>query len=257
MDINDDQSKSPAHPFPAGDPYAATAGAYDLYTAEYRDSQIAALQELRPRLRPSAGPILDVGTGSGLNCAWVLSQIPDSEVIAIEPSPAMRALTLQRIAAHPNWFHRITVRPEDFFSAPLPTTLGGGILLGALGHFDAGERAAVFAELAARMTTGAAALIDLQEPETPTRVEPFEFTAARIGQLHYKGIAEAWTAGGETMRWRMTYLALEGERIVTEETADHLYHHPSVSTVADEAARAGLELERLGQTSYWLLRSRQ
>lgn len=250
MEVNDDHPKNAS----GDDHYAATASAYDLYNAAYRRDQVAALNALRPRLSPSAGPILDVGAGSGLNSAWVLAHIPDSEVIAIEPSPSMRALTLQRVAANPEWFHRVTVRPEDFFSAPLPATLGGGILLGILGHFDAGERSAVFAELAARMKTGTAVLIDLQEPETPMRVEPFEFTAARIGQLHYKGIAEAWPAGDETMRWHMTYLTLEGERILTEETADHVYHHPPASTVAKEAAQVGLALERLEETSYWILR---
>lgn len=249
MEVDDDQSKNTS----VGDRYAATASAYDLYIAAYRCDQIAALEALRPRLRPSAGPILDVGAGSGLNCNWVLSHVPGSEVIAIEPSPSMRSLTLQRIAANPDWFPRITVRPEDFLSAPLPASLGGGILLGVLGHFDAGGRAAVFAELATRMATGAAALIDLQEPEKPMRVEPFEFTAARIGMLHYKGIAEAWPAGGEAMRWRMTYLTLEDERILTEETTEHLYHHPTASTVAEEAAQVGLTPERFGQTTYWLL----
>lgn len=249
MEVDDDQPQNVS----VGDRYAATASAYDLYIAAYRRNQVAALKALRPRLSPSAGPILDVGAGSGLNFAWVLSHVPGSEVIAIEPSQSMRALALQRIAANPGWFPRVTVRPEDFFSAPLPATLGGGILLGVLGHFDSGERAAVFAELATRLATGAAALVDLQEPETPTRVEPFEFTAARIGQLRYKGIAEAWPAGGETMRWRMTYLTLEDERILTEETTEHLYHHPAASTVTEEAARVGLDLERLGQTTYWLL----
>lgn len=72
----------------------------------------------------------------------------------------MRTLTLGRIGAHPDWFSEITVRPEDFFSTPLLSILGGGILLGVLGHF--------------------------------------EFATATIGQLRYKAIAEAWPIGGET-----------------------------------------------------------
>lgn len=60
----------------------------------------------------------------------------------------MRSLMLGRIAEHPEWFPRVTVRPEAFFDAPLPERIGGAILFGVIGHFDTGERQAVLAELA-------------------------------------------------------------------------------------------------------------
>ena len=236
-----------------GDGYAATAGAYDLFATAYRPPQTEALKALRPWLHPDIGPILDLGAGSGAGSEWILTQVPGSEVLALEPSRTMRALALARVAAHPEWFPRITVRPEDFFSAPLPRRIGGAILLGVLGHFDPGERAAIFAELAARLPEGGAALFDLQEPASPVRVEPYEFTAAQVGRLRYRGIAEAWPAGGEEMRWRMSYLTLDGERVLVEDTAEHVYHHPSERTVTREAEGAGLRLERLGTTSFRLL----
>jgi hypothetical protein len=236
-----------------GDGYAATAGAYDLFAAAYRPAQAEALGALRPRLRPDVGPILDIGAGSGAGSEWILTEVPDSEVLALEPSRTMRALTLARAAAHPEWLPRITVRPEDFFSAPLPRRIGGAILLGVLGHFDPGERAAVFAELAVRLPEGGAALFDLQEPASPVRVEPYEFTAARVGRLRYRGIAEAWPTGGEQMCWRMSYLTLDGERVLVEDTAEHVYHHPSIRTVTREAEEVGLRLERIGTTSFRLL----
>lgn len=182
----------------APDPYAATAGAYDLFNASARASQLAALDVLLPRIQSGRGPVLDVGAGSGANAAVVLARLPEAHVCAIEPSPAMRALALARIAAHPEWFGRVTVRPEDFFSAPLPPTLGGAILLGVIGHFDAGERAAVLAELGARLPRDGVALIDLQEPERPTRIDAYEYTAAHIGDLslssHRRGVADRYRA---------------------------------------------------------------
>lgn len=235
------------------DRYEATATAYDLFNSSFRTDQIATLEALLPRLRPAAGPILDVGAGSGLNTEWLLTTLPDAEVVALEPSRAMRSLALGRLAGHPEWFPRVTVRTEDFFSAPLPGTLGGAVALGVLGHFDPGERAAVLAELAARLQPGAAALIDLQKPETPKRVEPFEFVIATIGQLNYRGIGEGWPAGDERMLWKMSYLTLDGERIVVEDTAEFVYHHPSPQTLAAETAQVGLSLERLGDTTFWLL----
>lgn len=235
------------------DAYAATARAYELFAGPFRDAQFAALRELLPLLLPDAGPILDVGAGSGTLSAWVLEQAPEARVYALEPSPAMRSLALARLAAHPEWHPRITLRPESFFDAPLPARIGGAIALGVMGHFDAGERAAVLAEFAARLPIGGAALLDLQEPERPHRVAPYEFTVATIGEVTYRGIAEAWPVDTEAMRWRMTYLSLEGDRILTEETTEHLYHHPAPDLFIREAGDVGLTAGRLGETSFWLL----
>lgn len=235
------------------DSYAATASIYDLANAPWRGAQVAALERLLPLLRPDAGPILDVGAGSGANIAWVLDRLPGASVYALEPSPSMRALALGRIAGRPDWFTRVTLRPEDFFSATLPERLGGAILLGVLGHFDPGERAAVLAELARRLPVGAAALIDLQPPERPTAIPAAVTDVATIGDVRYRLIAEAEPAGGELMRWRMTYLSLEDERVLTEETTEHLYHHPDPARLGREADAVGLRGQRLDDTSYRLL----
>ncbi len=242
---------------PVSDPYAATAGAYDLFNAAARAGQMDALRAWLPLVGPRTGPVLDVGAGSGLNVAEVLERVPGVEVLALEPSAAMRSLLLTRIAARPDWYSRVTVRPEDFFSAPLPQQIGGAVLLGVLGHFDPGERLALLAELADRLPVGGAALIDLQAPESPRRIEPFEFTAASVGQLTYKVIGEAWPHEGEVMRWRMSYLTLEGERVLVEETTEHRYRHPAVNDVVQEATSVGLALERLGQSTFWMLRKVQ
>lgn len=235
------------------DPYEATASAYDLFAMPVRAEQTTALGFLSSHLDPSFGPIIDVGAGSGLNTVHLLEHLPDARVVALEPSASMRSLLLSKLAAHPEWFPRVTVRPEDFFSASLPPHLGGAVLLGVLGHFDAGERAALMAELSARLPVGGAALIDLQKPTRPRHIEPHEFSVARIGELSYRCIARGWPIDEELMRWEMTYLTLEDERVITENTADYVYHHPSPGTVSKEARDVGLSLSRLGESTYWLL----
>lgn len=234
------------------DEYAAVAGAYDLYASLSRPAQLAALDELLPLLQPDAGPILDVGAGSGAAVAAVLERLPGARVLALEPSRAMRSLILSRIAARPAWWDRVTVRPEDFFSASLPERIGGAILTGVLGHFDPGERAAVLAELAARLPERGAALLDLQQPERPCRVAPYEFTVATVGELGYRGIAEAWPVGAELMRWRMTYLCLDGERVLTEDTTEYEYRHPAPAVVVAEAGQVGLRMTQLADGTHWL-----
>ena len=104
-----------------------------------------------------------------------------------------------------------------------------------------------------RRAVGGGAVVDLQYPERPERIEPYEFTVAQVGELSYRGIAQGWPVDDEQMRWEMTYLTLEGERILIEDTATYVYRHPAPDTVRAEAAAVGLTLGRIGNSSYWLL----
>lgn len=81
--------------------------------------------------------------------------------------------------------------------------IGGAILLGVIGHFDAGECAAVLAELAARLPVGGAALVDLQEPERPQRVEAYEFThpAPEVFAEQASAVGLELCRIGETTSW--------------------------------------------------------
>lgn len=237
------------------DPYQASASMYDLMAMNVRGEQVAALKSLTRYLFPQHGPILDIGAGSGLNTAYMLEHLPGAEICALEPSAAMRSLFLARLATRPEWFPRVTIRPEDFFSTTLPREIGGAVILGVLGHFDPGERAALFAELADRLDRGSAALIDLQAPERPVRIKPYEFSVATIGELSYRGIAQGWPIDDEQMRWEMTYLTLEGERVLIEDTAEYTFRHPHPETIRTEASNVGLALTQLDNSSYWLLQS--
>ncbi|GLY32375.1 hypothetical protein [Kineosporia sp. NBRC 101731] len=56
----------PSQSGPVADAYAPTAAAYDLVNAAARVAQRRAVQAWLPHLRPQAGPVLDIGAGSGL-----------------------------------------------------------------------------------------------------------------------------------------------------------------------------------------------
>ncbi len=172
---------------------------------------------------------------------------------ALEPSPEMRALALTKVAAHPEWFDRVTIRPEAFGAAPLPDAIGAAILLGVLGHFTPDERAALFAALAARLPEGGATLMDLQPPARPTRVEPYEVASARIGDLTYHGVTEGWPLDGERMHWRMTCRTCDDDRVLTEESAEYVFRHPDPETIRAELRATGLSLDQIDDTTFYLI----
>ncbi|MFT4296080.1 MAG: hypothetical protein QM582_11785, partial [Micropruina sp.] len=47
--------------------------------------------------------------------------------------------------------------------------------------------------------------------------------------------------------------SLEGDRVLTEDTTEHVYHHPAPDAVHSEAMAVGLRPERLDDSPYWLL----
>lgn len=241
---------------PENDGYAATAGAYDLLNGPFRAAQVAAIEPFLLHCRPEAGPVLDVGAGSGLNTELVLSRLPGATVLAIEPSPAMRALLLGRVAGHPEWHRRVTVRPESLAEAPLPPVLGGVIMLGVIGHFAADDRRRALTEVGRRLAPGAPLILDLQEPLTPTTIPPATFGEAELGGLRYRGRLEARPDGADWMVWRMTYQTVDGDRIVYEASTEHRYCHPAPAALRAEALAAGLEADRADGTGYWIFHRR-
>ena len=232
--------------------YRATAGAYDLFSEPFAAAQDAALRALLPHLDVTAGPVVDVGCGSGRHLAVVLHAVPGARVLGIEPSDAMRALAVARLAAEPAWRDRATVRPEHALAAPLPDRIAGAVLLGVIGHFDRRERLELFGRLARRTGPGCAVLFDLQPPESPADVPPAVFADTRLGDLRYRGIASASAIDDEAMRWRMTYQTLDGDAVIEERSTETVYRHPTPESLRGDLRKLGFRLQPLPDSTCWL-----
>ncbi len=236
----------------AADPYGATASVYDLVSEGFLGDRLRALEAMIPLVEGRRGPVLDIGCGSGRVAEHLLATLPEVEVLALEPSDAMRSLALSRLGGTPRWRDRVTVRPEGALAAPLPGTLSGVIMLGVLGHLDRDGRGRIARRLAKRLPVGAPVLFDLQPPETPAEVPRAVFADTRVGRLRYRGIAEGSPAQDEAMRWRMTYETWDDQVLLETRTTTMVFHHPSPAVVAAELAAHGLTVSRLGATTFWL-----
>ncbi len=237
------------------DRYALAASMYDLALEGYVDQQDTAVDHFLAVSDLGAGYVLDIGCGSGRVLARVLARCPQVQAIGLEPSGAMRSLALGRLSAESSWRQRVTVRPEGALEAPLPERLGGVVMLGVLGHFTRAERHRLLERLSTRLGPGGAIVLDLQMPERPEVVPAYVFADATVGQLRYRGIAQGDPLGeldDEAMSWRMTYQTLEGDRLLEEGTAEHVFHHPPHQRVGAELAQHGLTMTRIGHSSYWL-----
>jgi tRNA1(Val) A37 N6-methylase TrmN6 len=94
-------------------------------SAEYVDIMSRdAWRELGPLLAEAlegvAGPVVDLGAGSGLGTLVIAKALPEAEIIAVEPSSGLRAVLLSKVYDDPELARRVTVLDTDAQHATLP-----------------------------------------------------------------------------------------------------------------------------------------
>lgn len=226
------------------DPYAVAAEFLELMSVE-------AWRWLRPALAAclngvdvSVGPVLDLGAGTGLGTEVVLDAIAGATVLAVEPSPALRAALFTRVLTRPDGPARVTVVPGTLGEVVLPQRLGGMIGMHMLGHLSATQRGELWQQLANRLVPGAPAVVNLQPPAEPVAVPPTEFVSYVVGHRRYTGTGEAEPDGPESVRWRMTYRTFEGDDLVAEVEARYHWWTIAADQLRAETAAAGFTAER-------------
>ena len=226
------------------DTYEQVAEYYDLMALARWEQLGPALLAAFADVDPAAGPLLDLGAGTGLLTAALADALPGMAIVAVEPSRAMRTALIARLVTRGDLPGRITVIPTDFAAAELPPRLGGAVALGMLGHLTRAERHDLWRTLAERLAPGAPAVIEIQPPSYPVTVPQARFTRIRVGEHDYEGWARAEPTGDDRLRWTMTYRTLLGDRIVDERVAESVFLTLDASAMADEARAAGLSHER-------------
>jgi 16S rRNA A1518/A1519 N6-dimethyltransferase RsmA/KsgA/DIM1 with predicted DNA glycosylase/AP lyase activity len=86
------------------------------------------------------GPIVEVGAGSGLGTRVVADACPAATILAVEPSPVLRAVLLSRVVSDADLRERVTVVAADALGVDLPDRLGGVVAINMIGHLDREER---------------------------------------------------------------------------------------------------------------------
>jgi SAM-dependent methyltransferase len=225
------------------DPYALTAEFYDLVSEPLWDDLAAVLAKALGGSDPSAGPVVDLGAGTGLSTVALADAVPGAEVVALEPSPSMRAVLMSRLRARRDLRERVSVVPSSFSSGELPARLGGMVAMFMIGHLDAEERAALWRLLAERLASGAPAVVGLVPPEQPAVVAETSYHRTTQGVFEYEGSMAGQPSGAHAMDWTMTYRVRRDGELVDERVNRFRYWTVGSEDVAKEAAAAGLEFE--------------
>jgi hypothetical protein len=193
--------------------------------------------------RPAAGPLVDLGAGSGLGTRVLAGCDPDAAVLAVEPSAVQRAVLLARAADDPILRGRLTVVADTAQTARLPERLGAVLAMNMLGHLRPAERRALWRRLADRLAPGAPLVLNVQPPARAEAVPDTAFASVQVGRQRYVGGGRAEPDGPDAVVWHMRYQVCgEDGAVLRDVAAAYRWHVVTPEEVAAELTAAGLEV---------------
>jgi SAM-dependent methyltransferase len=207
----------------------------------------AAWEGMRPALTaaldgldPAAGPVVDVGAGTGLGTEVIARALPGVEILAVEPDRALRTALLSRIVTDPDLRAQVTVLDAALFDAPLPDRIGAVVAMNVIGHFDAAGRARIWELLAERLAPGGRMVLNLYPPTRPEEVPESAMSEVWVGRRRYSGTAAARPAGPDSVIWEMGYHVEHDGKPVTDFRAADPWYVFTPEKLAAEVAAVGL-----------------
>lgn len=225
------------------DPYgAATAEFYDLLATGHWEEFGLQLLELLSAVDPELGPIIDLGSGTGVGLAYIHVAVPDAEIYAIEPSRAMRTALHTRLMLDAELRLVTTVDPRPLAEANLPDRACALVASATLGHLEDVERHRLWRFIAERMPPGAPAVIEILPPYRPLQVPPTRYRRLEVGGHVYEGWQSGEPADERHMAWTMTYKVLRQDSLVAEYTATSRWRCFTPDDIRAEVAPFGLTL---------------
>lgn len=220
--------------------YAVTAQFYDAMAgAAHADVDLAIANAIRG-VETQGLPIVDIGAGTGLTTQAVAKALPETEILAIEPDPAMRAALLTRVLSDPDLRHRVTILPCDLLSSPLPAQIAGAVAGASLVHFAPSQRRALWALLADRLSSNGLAVLEVQCPAAET-IEEQRVATAQVGKVVYECWAAAWRIDDQRQGWRVRYVSRLSDLELDRQEAEYQCWVASPDRLMAEVQVVGLE----------------
>lgn len=238
------------------DEYSTSGEFLDILS---RDAWVALRQPVVTALRgmdPAAGPLVDLGAGSGRGTLLLAELAPDGTVLAVEPSLVQRAVLLARLVDDPALADRVSVAVEPAETAPLPDAVGAILAMNMIGHLGPDDRRQLWRRLADRMGAEVPLVVNLQPPSRAEAVPDADFAAVRIGSRTYAGAGRAEPAGADSVTWHMRYGARDARgELIQQATAAYRWYVLDEPTLIAELDAVGLVTQSCGLGVYRAVRA--
>jgi SAM-dependent methyltransferase len=167
----------------------------------------------------AAGPILEVGAGTGRVTEVIAAAVPTADVMACEPAATMRAVLTSRVAGDETLRARVDIGAAAAPHLP-PGPFCAAVLFGVVGHLEPAERADLWTRLARELPRGAPVVVELMGVGAPRTIPPVRMLREQLGDQTY----EWWTAGEPDgpgrMRFDTTWRVLDAHGACLREVAE-------------------------------------
>ncbi|MDI3419573.1 class I SAM-dependent methyltransferase [Streptomyces luteolus] len=224
------------------DYYSPTAEFYDLLGGQHWAHSDPALASVLADVDTGHGPVLDLGAGTGRATELIARTLPEARILAVEPSPGMRAALTSRAVRDEDLRERVTVVAARAQDVELPERLSAAVICGVLGYLDRAERADLWRRITERLPTGAPIVVELMAVSEPQTVAPVRIARQRLGDQEYEAWMSGKPCGVEQMRWSATWRVLRGGETVREVDVTHDWYTFGLD---DLAAETGLTAKQV------------
>jgi SAM-dependent methyltransferase len=228
------------------DYYTPSAEFYDMVAVRHTASSGPPLARVLASVDTSRGPVVEIGAGTGRVTEVIAATLPGADIIAAEPSAAMRAILTSRVAADAGLRRRVTVTANSAQDLHLPDRISAVVMFGVAGHLTQAERTALWRRLSQRLPAGGPIIVELMGVRAPRHIPPVMSLREVIGRQAYEWWIGGEPASRESMRFTTTWKVLRDGRAVREVSDSYIWRTLSVAQVAREA---GMTSRRVTEAS--------
>jgi SAM-dependent methyltransferase len=217
------------------DYYSPVAEFYEMVAARQAASSGPALAAVLAGVDPSAGPVVEVGAGTGRVTEIIAAALPAARIVAVEPSAAMRAVLTSRVATDDTLRRRVTVVDAAAPDLPLPPTICAAVVFGVAGHLDEPARVRLWRRLRSRLAPGGVVVVELMGVRRPRDIAPALSIRDSIGRHDYEWWVAGRPAGGDRMRFTTTWRVFRAGQLLREVTDSYDWYTIDTGQLARES----------------------
>lgn len=222
--------------------YSAAAEFYELVADRQARISGPALGAALAGVDTAAGPVVEIGAGTGRITETIAEVLPGVRVLAAEPCAPMRAVLTARVLRG-DLRGRVTVVAEPAQTAQLPERISAAVVFGVVNHLAPSERVDLLRRLAERLPPGAPIVLELMGGTRARPIRRTRILRESIGGLVYEWWGSAEPVTDRRLHWRTTWKVLRGEELVRLVREDYDWELVGLDELAEGA---GLRSRLLG-----------
>lgn len=226
------------------EPYAPAAEFVEIaLAADWEIHRAAIEQALRTAPTVPDAVVVDIGAGGGRGILLAARVLPQTPIVAIEPSAALRIALMSRLALDPDLQTRTTVLPTTLADARLPERWAAALVMNMAGHLEPDERRSLWTTAATHLLPGAPLVVTVQPPFSVQEVPETPFGEFHVGAHAIDVSGSARPDGPESVIWDIIYRVTGAGTPVREHRMAHRWYVQDLDTLLAELDAAGLNAE--------------